>query len=327
MQEPNILITGAAGYIGSHVAKLLSKKNFNTILLDDLSTGHKGAAKYGVFYEGSTGNQSLVEKIIQEHKISTVMHFAGSAIVEESIQNPLAYYSNNTANTISLLMALQKTNVKYFIFSSTCAVYGTPAIVPIPEECEHNPINPYGQSKSFIEKILNDLTKQAGLCSAVLRYFNAAGADPDGALGENHTPETHLIPRVLQACLTPNSKLTIYGGDYKTRDGTCIRDYIHVEDLAWAHLKAVHLLWDKNSFFDFNLGSEKGASVLEIIEATQKITGLKVPYAIGPRRIGDPPVLIAQSQKAKNLLGWKPQHDIPSIIKTAFDWEKTAKTI
>lgn len=317
-----ILVVGGAGYIGSHTAKILHKRGYKPTILDNLTTGHRAAARYGNFVEGSYDDVALVERVLREHKIQTVMHFGAKALVGESIEKPLLYYSANVSGTVNLLTAMRNVGIKHFVFSSTCATFGEPAEVPIHEGVAQNPVNPYGQSKLFVERILRDLHFSHGFNSAVLRYFNAAGCDPDGELGEDHAPETHLIPRALKAAIGQEAELVINGNDYPTKDGSCVRDYVHVNDLAEAHIKAMELMWKSNSSYDFNLGTERGYSVLEVADTIERVTGNKLKRRMGPRRPGDPPALVADSSKARTVLGWTPQHDLDSIVRSAYDWMK-----
>lgn len=330
VMRKNILVVGGAGYVGSHTVKLLKNQGYHPVVLDDLSTGHKKAVCTDKFYQGSVCNQSLVEKIIRTEKISTVMHFSAKALVGESIQNPLLYYQHNISHTLALLAVMQKCNVINFVFSSSCSTFGEPSKSPISENTPQNPINPYGQSKLFVERILKDLAIRqdspikgaptAGINSAILRYFNAAGADPDGELGEDHSPETHLIPNILKAALGHEKKLVVNGNDFSTPDGTCIRDYVHVRDLALAHIQAMEYIWKKKTICDFNLGSEKGYSILEILKAAEQVVHKKILYKVGPRRLGDPAILVANSKKARKILNWKPKYSLKDIIATTSRW-------
>lgn len=318
-----ILIVGGAGYIGSHVNKYLSQKGYKTVVIDNLVYGHKEFVKWGKFYRGDIGNSKFLRKVFNENKIDAVMHFSAYAYVGESVTEPSKYYINNLINTINLLEVMREFNVRKFIFSSTCAVYGNPVKIPIDEKHPKNPVNPYGRTKLMVENILEDYEKAYGFKYVSLRYFNAAGADPDSEIGEWHNPETHLIPIVLDVALGKRKYLTVFGDDYPTPDGTCIRDYIHVNDLAQAHWLALRYVIEKNKSDFFNLGNGKGFSVNEIIKITEKITGRKVKYKIGKRREGDPPILVANSVKAKKILGWKPEYaDINTIIETAYNWHK-----
>ncbi len=324
--KSRILVTGGAGYIGSHTSKSLATNGFEPICYDNLSTGHREFVKWGPLVVGNLHDTNLLVKIMQKYKPAAVIHFAASAYVGESVDNPFKYYQNNVGGTLSLLEAMQKTNIRNIVFSSTCATYGMPNPNHhlIDEDCPQSPINPYGQSKLMIEKILNDLAKQNKISQISLRYFNAAGADKDGEIGEKHDPETHLIPLAIESALEGNL-LNIYGTDYPTPDGTAIRDYIHVEDLADAHIKAVEaiLLTPKSEFI--NLGTGKGFSVSEIIRALDSL-GLHVNFKNTNRREGDPAYLIASANKAMQLLNWKPKYtQIEDILKTAINWHKNLK--
>ena len=319
----NILVTGGAGYIGSHCCKALARKGFHPVTIDNLVYGHQNFVKWGDFFQGDIGNPSNLEKIFSRNQIDAVMHFAAYAYVGESVQDPLKYYENNVRNTIELLHAVVENNIKYFVFSSTCSTYGTPQKTPIDESHPLKPINPYGNTKRMIEEILNDCAKAYGLKYVSLRYFNAAGADPDGEIGENHNPETHLIPLVLDVAAGRRESIKVFGTDYKTPDGTCIRDYIHVNDLADAHILALQSLMDGGDSNFYNLGNGRGVSVLEVIECVRQITAKDITVEMTERRPGDPPVLIASSEKAIKELGWNPRYaDIEDIIGTAWRWHQ-----
>ena len=319
----NILVTGGAGYIGSHCCKELSKKGFNPITIDNLVYGHKNFAKWGEFFQGDVGNRAHLKECFGRHKIDAVMHFAAYAYVGESVEDPLKYYENNLRNTIELLHAVLEHDVKYFVFSSTCATYGNPEKTPLNEDHPLNPINPYGKTKRMIEEILEDYQAAYGLNYISLRYFNAAGADPDAEVGEDHDPETHLIPLVLDVAAGKRKTIKVFGTDYATPDGTCIRDYIHVTDLAQAHILALQHLMDGADSNAYNLGNGQGFSVLEVIEHARKITAKDIAVENSDRRPGDPPVLIASNEKAVKELGWKPEYaDLDDIIGTAWRWHK-----
>jgi UDP-glucose 4-epimerase len=319
----NILVTGGAGYIGSHCCKELSKKGFHPITIDNLVYGHKNFVKWGEFSQGDLGNPADIKKCFSRHKIDAVMHFAAYAYVGESVEDPLKYYENNLRNTIQLLHAVLEHDVKYFVFSSTCATYGNPEKTPIDENHPLNPINPYGRTKRMIEEILGDYQAAYGLKYISLRYFNAAGADPDAEVGEDHDPETHLIPLVLDVAAGKSQAIKVFGTDYQTPDGTCIRDYIHVTDLARAHILALQHLMDGANSSVYNLGNGQGFSVLEVIERARKITGKNITLENSDRRPGDPPVLIASNEKAIKELSWKPQYaEIDDIIGTAWRWHQ-----
>jgi UDP-glucose 4-epimerase len=319
----NILVVGGAGYIGSHMCKHLAKSGYRPIVLDNLVYGHREAVKWGPFIKGSMENKDILNMIFAQYEIGAVMHFAAFAYVGESVTNPGKYYGNNVAATISLLEAMKKYNVSKFIFSSTCAIYGEPLEIPITERHPQEPINPYGRSKLMVEQILDDYQSAYGLNSISLRYFNAAGADADGDIGEDHSPETHLIPLILKTALGKRDEVAIFGDDYPTEDGTCIRDYIHVTDLAQAHLLALEELMKDSAGEKYNLGNGNGHSVKQVIDVAQKVTGKKIPSKIAERRPGDPAILIGSSEKAIKELGWKPQFaDLKSILETAWRWHK-----
>jgi UDP-glucose 4-epimerase len=316
----SVLVTGGAGYIGSVTVDLLRRAGERVVVLDNLSRGHRDAVPADVpFYRGDVGDHALVSTILGEHAVEACVHFAAFAYVGESVADPALYFSNNTGQGIALLDALRAGGVHRVVFSSTCATYGEPHRVPITEDEPQSPANPYGWSKLIFERALDAYAAAYGLGFVALRYFNAAGACP--GLGERHEPETHLIPNVLAAALGRLPRVDVYGSDYPTPDGTAIRDYIHVEDLAAAHLLALgHLRAGGSSEF-INLGNGRGFSVLEVIEAARRMTGRAVGYALMPRRAGDPPRLVASAGKARRLLGWSPKHpDLESIISSAWEW-------
>lgn len=321
-----ILIVGGAGYIGSHLNKEISKKGYKTVVFDNLSYGHEKFVKWGIFERGDLGDIEDIRKVFKKYRIEAVMHFAAFTYVGESVEDPQKYYMNNVKNTLNLLQVMLEENVKYFVFSSTCATYGNPARIPITENHPQNPINPYGKSKLIVEEILKDYSDAYGLKYASLRYFNAAGADPDGEIGEMHDPETHLIPLVLDAASSKREDIKIFGTDYDTSDGTCIRDYIHVTDLADAHILALEYLQKGGKSDFFNLGNGNGFSVKEVIETAREITGKPIKEVEVERRPGDPPILIGSSKKAMEILKWKPKyHDLSRIIETAWKWHKKVK--
>lgn len=314
-----ILVVGGAGFIGSHMVDVLSHTDYLPIVLDNLSTGHKEAVKSGVFIQGDMANSQLLDEIFTEHKIAAVMHFASFIQVGESVQNPAKYYQNNLVGTLQLLQAMLKHQVKNFIFSSSAAVYGEPKFTPIDETHPIAPINAYGHSKQMVEQILEDFDRAYGLRYMALRYFNAAGAHPDGHLTERHEPETHLIPLVLQAASGERSTITVYGRDYPTLDGTCIRDYVHVLDLCAAHLLALQGLLDGKNSAVYNLGTGHGFSVQQVIDAVRDITDCEVTVEEGARRAGDPAVLVADAARAMQDLNWHPQYsDLKTIIQHAW---------
>ena len=317
----NVLVTGGAGYIGSHACKALALAKHRPITYDNLSHGHDWAVKWGPLERGDIGDTARLVDVIQRHRIEAVMHFAALCYVGESVEKPDLYYQNNVLGSLSLLNALKQTGVKPIVFSSTCATYGLPARVPIDESFPQNPVNPYGNTKLCVERMLGDFDRAYGISSISLRYFNAAGADPDGEIGEAHEPETHLIPSAVEAALGKRSRLTIMGADYPTPDGTCVRDYIHVTDLASAHVLALESLRAGKPSTAYNLGNGVGFSNYQVVHELERIAGRKVPVEVGARRPGDPPILVADSSKAKKDLGWKPRHnDLATIIETAWRW-------
>lgn len=319
--KKKILIVGGAGYIGSHVNKLLTRSGYDTIVFDNLSTGHKRLVKWGELIIGDIGDSKQLDLVFENYDIDCVMHFAAFAYVGESVADPQKYYGNNVIATVNLLDAMLRHKVNNFIFSSSCATFGEPEKMPITEDTLQNPINPYGRSKLMVEQILDDYSRAYGLKYSALRYFNAAGCDRDGDTGEDHNPETHIIPLVLDAALGKRESITIFGTDYPTRDGTCVRDYIHVEDLAQAHKSAAEYLLDGGESDVFNLGTGVGNSVKEIIEAVKKVSNVDFKVETGKRRPGDPPVLVASSEKAAKTLNWTPEYtDIEKIIATALNW-------
>lgn len=321
MNREKVLILGGAGYIGSHVNKFLSGMGVETIVYDNLSTGHIEHVKWGKLVVGDLADQSKLASVFSENKISCVMHFAASAYVGESVVNPQKYYVNNVSNTLNLLGAMIESGVSNIVFSSSCAVYGKPTSLPITEESSRFPINPYGRTKLIIENVLEDYSKAYGLKYVALRYFNAAGADSGGEIGEQHDPETHLIPNVIRSAIGDLSELIINGNDYQSPDGSCVRDYIHVEDLASAHYLA-KLYLDKNGGgLSLNLGTGTGYSVLEIVNTVEKISNKNIRLKFSNRREGDPPILYADAKMAKKVLNWVPKYKtIESILKTALDW-------
>ena len=318
-----ILIVGGAGYIGSHVNKMLNLHGYETIVFDYLSYGHRDFVKWGVFEEGDLGEINDIRRVFKKYPITAVMQFAAFTYVGESVEDPQKYYLNNLRNTMNLLEVMLEEIVKQFVFSSTCATYGEPKEIPITEDHPQNPINPYGRGKLMVEQILSDYSHAYNLQYASLRYFNAAGADPDGEIGELHQPESHLIPLILDVALGKRDDIKIFGTDYPTPDGTCIRDYIHVMDLADAHIKALEYLRDGGMSDVFNLGNGKGFSVREVIDAAEKVTGKKIKATETGRRPGDPPVLVGSALKAREVLDWQPRYgDLSLIIETAYRWQQ-----
>lgn len=318
-----ILITGGAGYIGSHVVAALGEQKYDILIYDNLSTGYRNALLHGKLAVGDLSNRELLEKTLRDFKPDAVMHFAASIEVGESVREPLQYYQNNTGNTLNLLEGMSKAGVHNLIFSSTAAIYGTPAVSPITEEAALNPINPYGHSKAFTEAIMRDFSRAKDFRYVSLRYFNASGADLQARIGERHNPETHLIPLILKTAKGERTHITVNGTDYPTPDGTCVRDYIHVMDLADAHLQALNYLMDGGTSEVFNCGYGHGYSVREVIEAAKSATGKDFTVIESGRREGDPAHLVAESSKIKKVLHWKPGYDdLSFIIKTAWEWEK-----
>ena len=319
-----ILITGGAGYIGSHTNKLISSNGFETVILDNLSTGYRDFVKWGKLLEGDLSSLDDLNKVFSEHKIDAVIHFAASAYVGESMQSPQKYYFNNVVNTLNLLKVMRKYDCNKIIFSSSCATYGEPKTTPIDENHPQGPINPYGMTKFMIEKILLDYSKAYEFKYVSLRYFNAAGADFDLEIGEKHNPETHLIPLLLEVASGKSEKFKIFGSDYKTKDGTCIRDFIHVNDLAQAHLVSLESLLNNGKSDIFNLGTGVGFSILGVIKAVEETTLSQISTEIHDRRSGDPAILIASSDKIMRKLNWEPEYaDLNLIIKSAFNWYKS----
>lgn len=318
----SILVVGGAGYIGSHMVKRLVEQNRDVVVVDNLSTGHRGAVDKGVkFYEGDIRDHAFLKEVFDQEAIDTVVHFAAFSIVPESMEKPLKYFDNNTAGMVALLEEMRVHDVKRIIFSSTAATYGVPEKSPIEETDRQAPINPYGESKLMMEKIIKWADQAYGIKFVALRYFNVAGAYPDGSIGEDHGPETHLTPIILQVALGKRDQLQIFGDDYHTPDGTNVRDYVHVLDLADAHILAIDYLKAGNDSDVFNLGSSTGFSVKEMVEAAREATGEAIPAKIAARRPGDPDSLIAASQKARKILKWNPQYDdVKEIIKTAWNW-------
>ncbi|MGE5365510.1 MAG: UDP-glucose 4-epimerase GalE [Bacteroidota bacterium] len=321
-----VLVTGGAGYIGSHVVRKLLEQNYKVVIIDNLSRGHKESVPgEAVFENADLLDAEAIREVLSRHAIDAIIHFAAFAYVGESVDNPEIYYKNNVGGSISLLSALKDFNIKKVVFSSTCSLYGNPEIIPISEDEGIKPINPYAKTKHMIENVLQDYDTAYGMKHVALRYFNAAGDDFDGVIGESHQPETHLIPIVLEAALGKRKSVQVFGNDYPTSDGTCIRDYIHVYDLADAHIRALKYLSEGGKSEVVNLGTGDGYSVMQIIETAKKVTGCEIPYTVSGRRAGDPAVLIADNKKAKQLLGWSPEHNLEDIISSAWTWHKNMK--
>lgn len=323
-----LLVTGGAGYIGSHTVKHLLARHEKIVVLDNLVFGHREALPLDrvTFIQGDMSDAELIDKLFAEHQPEAVLHFAAFAFVGESVENPLKYYRNNLAAPLTVLEAMQKHGTRHFIFSSTCATYGNPVGIPMDETHPQEPVNPYGDSKFMLERVLKDCDRAFGLKSVFLRYFNASGCDLEGEIGEDHSPETHLIPRVLMAATGEIESLTVFGTDYPTPDGTCIRDYIHVQDLAKAHALALDYLRNGGESTAVNLGTGRGFSVKEIIATAEAVTGKTIPVNYGPRRAGDPPELVANPAKAKAVLGWEAELKEPrQHIESAWKWMTGAR--
>ncbi len=320
------LVTGGAGYIGSHTVRELGQQGFQPVTLDNLSEGHREAVVQGALETGDLADESFLDGLFARYRFDGVVHFASRCYVGESVENPRLYYEQNVGNAMTLLRVMLRHGVKQFVLSSTCATYGDPIRVPIDESHPQDPVNPYGETKFFIERILRQYDRAYGLRFVALRYFNAAGASLDGQLGESHEPEPHLIPRILLVARQGGGEVQIYGDDYPTPDGTCIRDYIHVLDLAAAHVAALNWLASGQASQFVNLGTGQGYSVKQVIDAAQRATGLPIPTRVCPRRPGDPPALVADSGKAAQVLGWRPRYsDIDVIMQTAWNWEKNRR--
>ena len=320
----NILVTGGAGYVGSHVVEeLLKTGKHRVVIFDNLQKGHPEAVLGGEFVQGDLADKDFLDGIFEKHAIEAVVHLAADSLVGESVEQPDKYFHNNLVNGLNLLNAMVRHDARYIVFSSTAAVYGEPIRTPIDEDHPHVPTNPYGESKLFFEKIMARYDHAYGLRHISLRYFNAAGASPSGVIGEDHRPESHLIPIILQVALGQREHVTIFGTDYDTPDGTCVRDYVHVTDLALAHLLALDALADGEASTAYNLGNGEGFSVREVIDMVEKVVARPLPWVEGARRAGDPAVLVASSQRIMEELGWQPKyHDLETIVQTAWDWHK-----
>jgi UDP-glucose-4-epimerase GalE len=317
-----VLVTGGAGYIGSHAAKALDRAGYRVVVYDNFVAGHRGAVKYGELVTGDITDVALLRETIRRHEIFAVMHFAAFLDVGESVREPAKYYRNNVAGALTVLEAMASEGVKHFVFSSTCATYGEPIETPIVETHPQKPINSYGESKLAVERALPHFERAYGMRWVALRYFNASGADPDGEIGEDHWPEIHVIPRAIQAA-TGGPGLTVFGDDYPTPDGTCLRDYIHVSDLADAHVKALDAIVETGKSGAYNLGTGHPHSVREVIDTVQRVTERTVPWTLGPRRPGDPAVLYAAPHKAQAELHWTPRFpELESIVRTAWEWHR-----
>jgi len=317
-----VLVTGGAGYIGSHAAKALSRAGYRAIVYDNLAAGHRGAVRFGQFVQGEIADVNRVRCAIREHRVGAVMHFAAFLDVGESVAHPLNYYRNNVSGALAVLEAMAAESVRHFVFSSTCATYGEPIETPIAESHPQHPINSYGESKLAVERALPHLERAYGIQWAALRYFNAAGADPDGEIGEDHSPEIHLIPRAIAAA-GGGAALEVFGDDYPTPDGTCLRDYVHVTDLADAHLRALDAIVETGKSGAYNLGTGQPRSVKQVIDMVGRVGGREVPWTLAPRRAGDPAILYASAHKAQTELHWTPRYsDLEAIVATAWAWHR-----
>ncbi|ACS80093.1 UDP-glucose 4-epimerase GalE [Maridesulfovibrio salexigens] len=319
----SLLVCGGAGYIGSHMTRMIAEAGHDVTVFDNLSTGHAEALKWGKFVQGDLRNPEDLAKLFAENSFDAVFHFSGLIVVSESVEKPFEYYDNNVTGTLNLLQAMRKHGVNKFVFSSTAAVYGEPVMEMITEDHPLKPLNPYGRTKLQVEEILQDYAVAYGLNSVCFRYFNAAGAHPDSTIGEAHSPETHLIPNILLSCIDEGRRLKIFGSDYPTPDGTCVRDYIHILDLCDAHLKAIGFMDSNKGAHSFNLGNGKGFSILDVIKSSSEVIGREIQFDYEPARAGDSPRLVADSSKAAKTLNWTPQYaDLRDIIETAYRWHK-----
>ena len=318
-----VLVTGGAGYVGSHACKEIAAAGFLPVTYDNLERGNDWAVKWGPLEKGDILDRERVASVLEQHKPVAVMHFAAYAYVGESVDEPAMYYRNNVGGALVVLEEMFRVGIDKFILSSTCSTFGVPDVSPIPEDYPQNPVNPYGASKLMVERVLADYASAHDFQSMILRYFNAAGADADGDIGELHKPETHLIPLAIDAALEPDAALTGFGDDYPTPDGTCVRDYVHVTDLATAHISTLKALLDGHRGGSYNLGTGTGTSVLEIIDAVERNSGKRPSYTIGPRRDGDPPELVAECTRIHDEFGWTPKYsDVDTLISTALAWKQ-----
>ena len=319
-----VLVTGGAGYIGGHTAKALAAAGIEPVVLDNLSTGHEANVRWGPLVRGDVGDRAFVRGVLREHGIEAVVHFAASAYVGESVHEPRRYFHNNVVASLALLDGMMDAGVDRIVFSSSCATYGVPDALPIDERHRQSPVNPYGDSKLFVERVLHAYGHAYGLRWVALRYFNAAGADPSGELGEDHDPETHLLPSVIEAALGRRPAVEVFGDDYPTPDGSAVRDYVHVADLADAHVRALDYLLEDGPSIALNLGTGRGHSVSEVIDTVERAGGRSVPVRRAPRRLGDPPALVADASGARRHLGWEPRlSELEVIVRTAWDWHTT----
>jgi UDP-glucose 4-epimerase len=320
MTETKILVTGGAGYIGSHTCLALAAKGYVPVVYDNFSSGHREFVKWGPVEEGDIRDRARLREVLALHRPAAVLHFAGLIEVSQSFKEPEAFYDINVIGSLTLLQAMMEADIRAFVFSSTCATYGTPTYMPLDEAHPQAPINPYGRTKHIVEQALRDFDLCDRMRSVMLRYFNAAGADAEGRIGEWHTPETHAVPLLIEAALGRRAGFSIFGDDYETRDGTCIRDYVHVSDLADAHVRAVEYLLNGGETVAINLGTGTGTSVKELVTAVETVSGRPLPVTQAERRPGDPPLLVASNETARNLLGWEPEHEIGDIIRSAWTW-------
>ncbi|MCU0972656.1 MAG: UDP-glucose 4-epimerase GalE [Burkholderiales bacterium] len=324
MSAGTVLVTGGAGYVGSHTCKALALAGYVPVTYDNLCEGHAWAVRWGPFEDGDIRDRERIAAVLERYRPLAVIHLAARAYVAESVSDPAVYYDTNVQGALVVLDAMRSVGVKRLVFSSTCAVYGVPAKVPIDEDAPQDPVNAYGWSKLIVERVLRDYASAYGLASVSLRYFNAAGADPDGEIGEDHSPETHLIPLVLEAAAGHRPSVMVYGGDYTTPDGTCVRDYVHVSDIADAHVLALRHVTQTGGCAAFNLGNGRGFSVREVITAARRVTGVDIPWVMSARRPGDPDCLIGDSSRIRSVLGWSTRHpDLDSIVATAWRWRLT----
>ncbi|PWE57762.1 UDP-glucose 4-epimerase GalE [Metarhizobium album] len=324
MNEKTILVVGGAGYIGSHTCLELARQGFTPVVFDNLSNGHQEFVKWGPFEPGDIRDRDRLDDVLARYRPAAILHFAALIEVGQSVREPAAFYDNNVVGTLTLLAAARQAGVKAFVFSSTCATYGLPQQLPMGEAHPQAPINPYGRTKWIVEQALGDFGLDDGLRSVILRYFNAAGADPEGRIGEWHTPETHAIPLAIEAALGRRDGFTVFGTDYDTRDGTCVRDYVHVLDLADAHVRALQHLLSGGQSTAVNLGTGTGTTVRELLDAVRQVSGRTFKVTLSSRREGDSPTLVADNRKALDLLGWQPRYDLRQIVETAWNWHKAS---
>jgi UDP-glucose 4-epimerase len=322
----NILVAGGAGYIGSHTCLNLFNKGFTPVTYDNLSNGHAEFVRWGPLEHGDIRDRKKLDGVLKKYKPLAIIHFAASIEVGASVENPFTFYDNNVSGTIALLLAAEANGIDKLVFSSTCATYGNPVSIPMDETHPQLPINPYGRSKLIVEQILHDLDRYRGFRSVILRYFNAAGADPEARIGESHSPETHAIPLAIETALGKRSRFQVFGTDYGTRDGTCIRDFVHVLDLAEAHTRAIEHLLNNGNSVALNLGTGNGTTVKEMLAAVQRVSGRSFNIEYGERRLGDSPALVADNALARQRIGWIPCHDLESIIRTAWNWHTRSTT-